>query len=99
VARGRFSRDGARRHRVRTPSRSRSLKRIAGALVAIGNELAGLFVEDRYFALAIAVWIAAVAAVLRFASVERGIASVMFFAGLATILLTSVLRATRGEPR
>lgn len=61
----------------------------------IANELLGLFVEDRYFALALAVWIAAIAAASEFAVGPPQYRGVALFAGLAAILLTSVARAAR----
>ena len=58
-------------------------------------EIAGLFVEDKLFALAIAIWIAIIgglAATHAIASQQGGIA---LFLGLAAILIASVLTAAR----
>ncbi len=62
----------------------------------IAAELVGLFVEDRLFALAIALWIAvsAVLASTGFATPElRGL---VLFAGLAAILVGGIVRGARG---
>lgn len=58
-------------------------------------ELAGLFVEDRFFALAVGVWLAFIiltAPLWAGSPLARGIA---LFCGLATILIASVLQGTR----
>jgi hypothetical protein len=69
------------------------MNRLASALAAAGRKLAGLFVEDRDFALAIAVWIALAALALRFSVLTRGYVGLIFFAGLLATLVGSVLRA------
>jgi hypothetical protein len=61
------------------------------------EELVGLFVEDRLFALAIALWIAAIAAAQAFALGTPEARSILLFAGLVAILLASVVRAP--QPR
>jgi hypothetical protein len=61
----------------------------------IANELLGLFVEDRLFAIALAVWIAAIAAAAAFGFGPAHFRGVALFAGLVVILLTSVARAAR----
>jgi hypothetical protein len=68
------------------------------ALRAIGAELVGLFVEDWLFALAIALWLAVVAAGATFAVGPPGARGIVLFVGLATIFTSSVARAAR-RPR
>jgi len=57
------------------------------------SELLGLFVEDRTFALAIALWIAVFAIVMHVTGGARDIAGPIFFLGFATILVASTIRA------
>jgi hypothetical protein len=61
----------------------------------IGRLLAGtyrLFVDDGHFALAIVVWLAVVWGALRLVPGFAGWGGIVFFAGLAAILLESVGR-------
>jgi hypothetical protein len=74
------------------------MKALPGAATAALHKLSGLFIEDRLFALAIALCIGAVAAAVHFSNVDRGAAGLAFFAALIAILLASVLRAAR-SPR
>lgn len=65
------------------------------ALRSLVAELVGLFVEDRFFALAVAAWIAlmiATAPLWNGSSFARGIT--LFF-GLAVILMGSVISTAR----
>ena len=63
-----------------------------GWLKSIVREVYGLFVDDGSFALAIVAWFALIVLVLpRFARVA-GWGGPVFFAGLALILIESVLR-------
>ncbi len=65
------------------------------ALRTLFVELAGLFVEDRYYALAIAVWLALALASTVARIVPASVAGPLLFAGLALILIVSVARAAR----
>jgi len=65
------------------------------ALGGVANALLGLFVDDRLFALALAVWIGAIAAAAAFGFGPAQLRGVALFAGLVAILLTSVARAAR----
>jgi hypothetical protein len=71
------------------------MKNVAEMLRAAATEAVGLFVEDRVFALAIALWIAATSLVSRFHYVDARISGGAFVAGLLLILLASVARAAR----
>jgi len=65
------------------------------ALRGIARELVGLFVEDRLFALAIALWliIAGILAAMHAATPElRGL---ILFLGLAAVLVGGVVRGAR----
>ena len=64
-------------------------------LKTIWRELIGLFIDDGSFAVAIVVWLAAVAAISRFAEPIRPWTGLMIFAGLAAILAESALRRAR----
>ncbi len=68
------------------------------ALRTIVSELAGLFVEDRFFALAIALWLALAIGALVSGIVPPPWRGPALFTGLAIILVTSVMRAAR-RPR
>ncbi len=59
------------------------------------KELAGLFVEDRYFAAAIALWLTATLATLAVRVVPSRAGGIVLFGGLALILIVSVARAAR----
>ena len=63
-------------------------------LKAIFEELIGLFVDDGRFALAIVAWVAILGLVSRATSAGAW-QGVVLFAGLAVILVESVLRRTR----
>jgi hypothetical protein len=67
------------------------------ALRGIFAELAGLFVEDRTFALAIAVWIALVGALAATHALAPASGGIVLFAGLTLILVASVLGLTRED--
>jgi hypothetical protein len=58
-------------------------------------EIAGLFVEDRLFALAIAIWIAIVGGLAATHAIAPQQGGVALFLGLAAILIASVLTAAR----
>ena len=57
-------------------------------------ELAGLFVEDRLFALAIALWVGAAGAGARF--LPGTPVAIVFFAGLLVVLVAGAVRGARG---
>jgi hypothetical protein len=64
-------------------------------LRSIAREFLGLFVDDGSFAIAILIWLAlAIALFPRIAFITRWIGPVLF-AGLALILIESVLRYSR----
>ncbi len=58
-------------------------------------ELAGLFVEDRRFALAIAVWIGAIGTLAKFHAIPPMLGGIALFAGLAIVLVASIDAAAR----
>jgi hypothetical protein len=58
-------------------------------------ELADLFVEDRRFALAIAIWIAAIGSLAKFHALPPIAGGIALFAGLAVVLVASVDAAAR----
>jgi hypothetical protein len=58
-------------------------------------ELAGLFVEDRRFALAIAIWIAAIGTLAKFHALPPVAGGIALFTGLAVVLVASVDVAAR----
>ncbi len=64
-------------------------------LKSIAREVFGLFVDDGSFALAILIWLALVVVVLPSVAVGAHWAGPVFFAGLALILIESVLRFAR----
>ena len=64
---------------------------IAG-LRAIGKELAGLFVEDGLFALAIVLWLLVAAALMYFHIGTPVLDALAIMAGLSVILIASVYR-------
>ena len=59
------------------------------------NEVAGLFVDDQMFAVAILAWLAAVWLAAGYAGLAPGWCAVTLFAGLAAILVESATRAVR----
>ena len=67
------------------------------ALTTILREIAGLFVEDRYFAIAIALWLTCTLAALVARIVPVTAGGAVLFGGLALILLASVARAAHGS--
>lgn len=65
------------------------------ALRSLTAELIGLFIEDRFFALAVAVWLAFIivtAPLWNGSSLARGI---VLFCGLAVILIVSIFHGAR----
>jgi hypothetical protein len=62
---------------------------------AIGHEILGLFVEDARFTVALAVWIALVAATKPWWQSAPHFGAIALFAGCALILCENVLRAAR----
>ena len=63
-------------------------------LRSILGEILGLFIDDGSLALAILVWVAAVAA-LRLAGTDPALLGGLLFAGLAALLIENVLRRSR----
>ena len=61
-------------------------------LHAVAREVFGLFVDDGKFALAILLWVVLVALGLSYLAPHSPWAGLLLFAGLALILLQSVLR-------
>ncbi len=59
------------------------------------GELVGLFVEDRLFALAIAIWLFAAGALAALAIGTPEIRGLMLFLGLAVVLIGGVARGAR----
>ena len=64
-------------------------------LKSIAREVIGLFVEDGSFAVAILAWLALAVVVLPRAGLATRVAGPVLFAGLAAILVASVLRYSR----
>jgi hypothetical protein len=62
---------------------------------SIAREVVGLFVDDGSFAIAILVWLALVVVVLPRVAADAHWAGLALFAGLALILIESVLRFAR----
>jgi hypothetical protein len=65
------------------------------ALRTVLRELVGLFVEDRLFALAIALWLLAAGAIAALAIGTPEIRGLVLFLGLAAILVGGVVRGAR----
>jgi hypothetical protein len=65
------------------------------ALRKAAAELFGLFVEDRAFALAIAIWLATCGALANVHAGSPAARALALFAGLAIILVASVARDAR----
>ena len=61
-------------------------------IVAIARELLGLFVDDARFAVAVLVWLGLVWRVLPLLGLPAGAEGPILFAGLAALLVGSVLR-------
>lgn len=68
------------------------------ALREAASELAGLFVEDGAFALGIAIWLALVLGLATAAVIPAAPRGYLLFAGLAVVLVTSVVRSARARP-
>jgi hypothetical protein len=66
-----------------------------GWLRAIGEELLGLFVDDWAYALAIACWVLVCWFAVPALAIAAPWPAVIFFAGLALILVESALRRAR----
>lgn len=64
-------------------------------LRTIVSELAGLFVEDKLFALAIAVWIAVSAGMAAYAIGSPEMRGLALFIGLAIVLIGGIVRGAR----
>ena len=85
--------------------RARCLYRNGGGLtmrwhqVRLLREILGLFVDDGSFAIAILVWLALVVVVLPRVAAGARWAGLALFAGLAVILIASVLRFARSRMR
>jgi hypothetical protein len=67
------------------------------AVRAVFAKVAGLFVEDRLFALAIAVWIALVGGLAAAHAIAPSAGGVVLFGGLALVLVASVVAGARRE--
>ncbi|MBC5800532.1 MAG: hypothetical protein GIX03_15270 [Candidatus Eremiobacteraeota bacterium] len=65
------------------------------ALRTLAGELAGLFVEDRFFALAVGLWLIFIAVVIAPSIDSPFIRGLALFGGLALILITSVTDGAR----
>ncbi len=65
------------------------------ALRTVVRELVGLFVEDRLFALAIALWLLATAAIAALSIGTPEIRGLVLFLGLAAVLVGGVVRGAR----
>jgi len=65
------------------------------ALRTLAAELVGLFVEDRFFALAVGLWLVFVALVIPMSSGSPLTRGLTLFGGLALILIASVTYAAR----
>lgn len=68
-----------------------------GWIAGVGRELAGLFVDDGRFALAIVVWVLIMAGVARYGGGAYG--GAVLFLGLAAILVWTCLSATSAHVR
>lgn len=65
------------------------------ALRTIAGEIVGLFVEDRLFALAIALWIGVAGAMAAYAVFTPEMRGFVLFAGLALVLLAGIIRGAQ----
>lgn len=65
------------------------------ALRTVVRELVGLFVEDRLFALAIALWLLATGAIAALSIGTPEIRGLILFLGLAAVLVGGVVRGAR----
>jgi hypothetical protein len=68
-------------------------------LRSVGREVLGLFVEDGSFAVAILIWVALTILALPFVVAPAQWTGPALFAGLALILIESVLRFSRQRPK
>jgi len=64
-------------------------------LKTILEETIGLFVDDAAYAAAIVIWLAAMAALVRFTAFGSAVAGPLLFAGLAVILVLGAVRKAR----
>jgi hypothetical protein len=64
-------------------------------IIAIGNEIFGLFVEDARLTVALAVWVAIAAATRTWWQSAPRLGALALFAGFAAILCENVLHAAR----
>lgn len=60
-------------------------------------EIVGLFVEDKLFALAIALWIGVAGAMAAYAIFTPEIRGFVLFAGLALVLVAGIVRGARSR--
>ena len=65
------------------------------ALRTVVRELVGLFVEDRLFALAIALWLLTTGAIAALSIGTPEIRGLVLFLGLAAVLVGGVVRGAR----
>lgn len=65
------------------------------AIRGVFAELVGLFVEDKLFALAIAVWIAVAAAMAAYGIGSPEVRGLVLFFGLALVLGAGIVRGAR----
>jgi len=65
------------------------------AVRGIIGELVGLFVEDKLFALAIAVWIAIAGAMAAYAVGSPEVRGLVLFLGLASVLVGGIVRGAQ----
>jgi hypothetical protein len=65
------------------------------ALKTIGREALSLFVEDTRLTAALALWIALIAALSRWAGLDRRFGALVLFAGCSLILIENLVRAAR----
>lgn len=65
------------------------------ALRRIVAEIVGLFVEDKLFALAIAIWVAVAGAMAAYALGSPEVRGLVLFLGLAAVLVGGIVRGAR----
>ena len=65
------------------------------AVGGLVRELIGLFVEDKLFALAIAVWIAIAGAMAAYGIGSPDVRGLVLFVGLALVLAAGIVRGAR----
>jgi hypothetical protein len=66
-------------------------------LKSIAREVFGLFVDDGSFAIAILIWLAVAAGVMRWLVAADRWGGPVLFAGLAIVLVENILRFSRGS--